>query len=37
MIARIMKTEVDLGELDQGTYTITDAAGGAAAIQVVVN
>ncbi|MEA2607917.1 MAG: hypothetical protein QOJ75_160 [Chloroflexota bacterium] len=36
MIARMMKTQVDLGELDPGTYTISDATGGAAPIQVVV-
>jgi hypothetical protein len=36
MIAKVMKTKVDLGELDPGTYTISDATGGAAAIQVVV-
>jgi hypothetical protein len=37
MIARLMKTQVDLGDLDPGTYTISDATGGAAAIQVVVS
>lgn len=37
MIARVMKTQVDLGELDPGTYTITDTAGGADPIQVVVS
>ena len=36
MIARIMKTQVDLGELDPGTYTITDTMQGADPIQVVV-
>jgi hypothetical protein len=36
MIARVMKTQVDLGELDPGTYTISDSTGGAASIQVVV-
>ncbi len=37
MIAKIMKTQADLGDLAPGTYTISDATGGAAAIQVVVN
>lgn len=37
MIAKVMKTQVDLGDLDPGTYTISDATGGAAAIQVVVS
>jgi hypothetical protein len=37
MIAKVMKTQVDLGDLDPGTYSITDATGGAAAIQVIVN
>jgi hypothetical protein len=36
MIAKVMRTQVDLGELDSGTYTITDTAGGADPIQVVV-
>jgi hypothetical protein len=36
MIARVMRTQVDLGELDPGTYTISDAMRGAAPIQVVV-
>jgi hypothetical protein len=30
-------TIVELGELDPGTYTITDATGGAAPIEVVVS
>ncbi len=37
MIARFMKTQVDLGQLDPGTYTITDTMRGAAPIQVVVS
>lgn len=37
MIARLMKTQVDLGELEPGTYTISDGTGGAASIQVVVD
>ena len=37
MIARIMKTQVDLGELDPGTYTISDGMRGADPIQVTVN
>jgi hypothetical protein len=36
MIAKVMKTQVDLGELDPGRYTIADATGGAAPIQVIV-
>jgi hypothetical protein len=36
MIARIMRAQVDLGELDPGTYTISDTMRGADAIQVVV-
>ena len=36
MIAKVMKTRVDLGELDPGTYTISDTAGGADPIKVVV-
>ncbi len=37
MIARIMKTQVDLGQLDPGTYTISDTMRGADPIQVVVS
>jgi hypothetical protein len=37
MIAMLRKTQVDLGDLDPGTYTITDTMQGAAPIQVVVN
>jgi len=37
MIARIMSTQVDLGELDPGTYTISDTMRGADPIQVVVS
>lgn len=37
MIARVMRTGVDLGKLDPGTYTITDATGGAGPIRVVVS
>jgi hypothetical protein len=37
MIARVMKTQVDLGELNPGSYTITDATGGADPIQVIVS
>ena len=36
MIAKTMRTRVDLGELDPGTYTITDTTGGADPIQVIV-
>jgi hypothetical protein len=36
MIARVMHTQVDLGNLDSGTYTITDTMRGAEPIQVVV-
>jgi hypothetical protein len=37
MIARMMQTQVDLGELQPGTYTITDTMRGADPIQVVVS
>jgi hypothetical protein len=37
MIAKVMKTQVDLGQLDPGTYTISDATGGADPIQVIVS
>ena len=37
MIAKEMKTQVDLGELDPGSYTITDATGGADPIQEIVS
>jgi hypothetical protein len=37
MIARVMTTRVDLGELESGTYTISDAMRGADPIQVVVS
>lgn len=37
MIARFMKTQVDLGELDPGTYTISDTMRGADPIQVVIH
>ncbi len=37
MIAKVMTTRVDLGELDPGTYLITDATGGADPIQVIVS
>jgi hypothetical protein len=37
MIAKVMQAQVDLGELDPGTYTISDTTQGAAPIQVVVN
>jgi hypothetical protein len=37
MIAKLMKTQIDLGDLDPGTYRISDAIGGAAAIRVVVS
>ena len=36
MIARVMHTQVDLGDLDPGTYTITDTMRGAGPIEVVV-
>jgi hypothetical protein len=36
-IAKFKFALVDLGELDPGTYTISDATGGAAPIQVVVS
>jgi hypothetical protein len=36
MIARIVQTQVDLGQLDPGMYTITDTMRGADPIQVVV-
>ena len=36
MIARVMHTQVDLGDLDPGTYTVTDTMGGAGPIEVVV-
>ncbi|MBI3747237.1 MAG: hypothetical protein HY262_00075 [Chloroflexi bacterium] len=36
MIARVMKAQVDLGELDPATYTITDTMRGADPIEVVV-
>lgn len=35
-IAEAKTTEIDLGELEPGTCTITDATGGAAPIEVVV-
>jgi hypothetical protein len=35
-IAEAKTTEIDLGELEPGTYTISDATGGAAPIEVVV-
>jgi hypothetical protein len=35
-IAEMKRTQVDLGELAPGTYTITDATGGAPGIEVVV-
>jgi hypothetical protein len=37
MIAMVMKTQVDLGDLDPGAYTVSDAMRGAAPIQVVVD
>jgi hypothetical protein len=37
MIARFLKTQVDLGELDPGTYMISDTMRGADPIQVVVH
>lgn len=36
-IAQMKATRVDLGELEPGTYTILDGAGGAAPIEVVVS
>jgi hypothetical protein len=36
-IAERHQTQVDLGELEPGTYTITDAQGGAAPIEVTVS
>ena len=36
-IAKVKHALVDLGELEPGTYTISDASGGAAPIQVVVS
>ena len=36
-IAQIKHTQVDLGELQPGTYTIADGAGGAAPIEVTVS
>ena len=35
-IAQMKRAEVDLGDLEPGRYTITDATGGAAPIEVVV-
>lgn len=35
-IAELHRASVDLGALEPGTYTIRDAAGGAADIEVVV-
>lgn len=35
-IAQIKRTRIDLGELEPGTYTITDSQGGATPIEVVV-
>lgn len=35
-IAELHRTFIDLGELEPGTYTISDATGGASAIEVVV-
>jgi hypothetical protein len=37
MIARVMQTQVDLGDLDPGTYTISDTMRGADPIQVIVS
>lgn len=37
MIAEMKRAQVDLGELAPGTYKITDATGGAPAIEVVVS
>jgi len=36
-IAMLKQARVDLGELDPGTYTLTDSQGGATPIQVVVS
>jgi hypothetical protein len=36
-IAEFKRAEVDLGDLEPGTYTITDATGGAPQIQAVVS
>jgi ABC-type transport system substrate-binding protein len=36
-IAQMKRTQIDLGELEPGTYAISDGAGGAAPIQVVVS
>ncbi len=36
-IAQMKATRVDLGELEPGTYTIVDGAGGAAPIEVIVS
>ena len=36
-IAQLKNTQIDLGELEPGTYTIADGAGGAAPIQVTVS
>ncbi len=35
-IAMRHRTQVDLGELEPGTYTVTDSQGGAPAIEVVI-
>ena len=35
-IAQFKKAEVDLGDLEPGTYTISDSQGGAAPIEIVV-
>jgi len=37
MIAVVKRTVVDLGELEPGTYAVTDATGGAPAITVMVD
>ena len=37
MIARVFRTQVDLGDLDPGTYTVTDTMRGADPIKVVVS
>jgi hypothetical protein len=37
MIAKVMTTQVDLGDLDPGSYAITDATGRADPIQVIVS
>lgn len=36
-IAQLKQTQIDLGELEPGTYTIADGEGGAAPIQVTVS